>query len=237
VTAPDGRAAIDAVAAAPADVILLDLEMPVMDGIEAAVRVRELERASDRPRAVIIGLSAHHDDATRARCLAAGCDVYLTKPVSRAVLLRTVHDAVTSARVAPSTPVVPVAPQPETPAVGPDDPVAIDPALADSVGQFLGSRRAALDELAAALDAGERGPWRRLAHKLAGSFGLYGFTWAAAACDRMAQQAEHAERAQLTEMLAALRRHLETVDVQCGDAAVTKGDPADGVTRAPARRG
>jgi len=183
---------------------------------------------------VIIGLSAHHDDAPRARCLAAGCDVYLTKPVSRAVLLRTLLDAVTYARAAPS---VPAAPQPVVPEADSGDPVVIDPALADSVGQFLGSRRAALDELAATLGAGERGPLRRLAHKLAGSVGLYGFTWAAAECDRMAQQAEDAERARLTEMLAALRRHLETVDVRCGGVAVTKGDPADGVTRAPARRG
>ena len=101
--------------------------------------------------------------------------------------------------------------------------MAIDPDLAGIVGQFLGSRRAAIDELDAVLVAEERGRLRRLAHRLAGSFGLYGFRWAAHQCHRVEREAEHAERAQLAGMLQALRRHLETVDVQCdGRSALAK---------------
>jgi CheY-like chemotaxis protein len=123
VTAADGHAAIEAATAAAPDVVLLDLEMPVMDGLEAATRLRALERATGRARARIIGFSAHTDEATRARSLAAGCDLYLAKPVSRAVLLRTLWEM---APVHTSA----------TPDPSPNEPVVIDPDLAGIVADF-----------------------------------------------------------------------------------------------------
>lgn len=233
-TAVDGRAALDAAEANVPDVILLDLEMPVMDGVEAAVRIRARERATGRKRSAIISFSAHSDEAVRRRSLQAGCDFYLTKPVSRAVLLRTLLDAVRSAPPAAAEP----APTPGTPEARPDDPVIVDPDLANSLPDFLGSRGAALDELDTVLTAEERGRLRRLAHRLAGSFGLYGFRWAARQCRCVEHDAEQAERTQLAEMLAALRLHLETVDVQCeGRSAVKKGGPVDGGTGSITRGG
>ena len=224
-TAADERAALDTVTAKRPDVILLDLEMPVMDGFEAAARVRALERATGRARSTIIGLSAHHDDAVRRRSLDAGCDAYLTKPVSRATLVQTLRDAVHAATPAPAA-------EEGVDDARPGDPVAIDPGLESLVAEFLGSRGPVLDELESVLASDERGRLRRLAHRLAGSFGLYGFRWAASQCHRVEQDAEHAERAELAGMLLALRTHLATVEVQ-----YDKGESLDGVTRAAARRG
>ncbi|MDQ1288272.1 MAG: two-component system, sensor histidine kinase [Actinomycetota bacterium] len=78
VAVEDGESAVEAAAAEPFDVVLMDLQMPGIDGVEATRRIRE--RSGEGPP-VILALSASTVDADRDRCLAAGMDGFLTKPV------------------------------------------------------------------------------------------------------------------------------------------------------------
>jgi len=84
--AGDGAQAVAAVQAHPVDLVLMDCQMPVMDGYEATRRIR----AADHPsaRLPIIALTAHALAEDRQRCEAAGMDDYLPKPVTADALCR-----------------------------------------------------------------------------------------------------------------------------------------------------
>ena len=95
--ADNGRVGVDCATAAkpPFDLVLMDLQMPVMDGITAT---RELRRLG--VRAPIVALTANAMASDRDLCLAAGCDEFLTKPIDRRRLLQTVAALVQRAAAA-----------------------------------------------------------------------------------------------------------------------------------------
>lgn len=84
-TAANGEEAIQRVGEERFDLVLMDLQMPVMGGIEATERIRALEDTS-QARVPIVGLTANAMQGVREECLAAGMDEFLPKPVKRASL-------------------------------------------------------------------------------------------------------------------------------------------------------
>jgi CheY-like chemotaxis protein len=85
--AEDGQQAIDTTTAAHPDLILMDMQMPGVDGIEATRRIRTL----DLPQPYIIALTANAQKDDRDSCIAAGMDDFMTKPVRKVQLLETLH--------------------------------------------------------------------------------------------------------------------------------------------------
>jgi PAS domain S-box-containing protein len=184
--AVNGRAALQAARRAWPDTVLLDLEMPVMDGHETAMRLRQMEREQAKPRCTIIAISSNDDHAIISRALAAGCDRYLVKPAPRDVLLKMLDAGA----------------------------VLLDPDLRSTLPSFLDSRRKLLDEMPQSLAAGDRARFRYLAHKLHGSFVLYGFGWAAEQCRGMEKDAAAGDADALSRTVAAIRAHLDTVNIK-----------------------
>lgn len=79
--ANDGSQGVTMAAEKKPDLILMDISLPVMDGYEAARRIRESQ--ADIP---IIGLSAHAMEGHKQKAQQAGCDDYITKPINDALL-------------------------------------------------------------------------------------------------------------------------------------------------------
>jgi two-component system sensor histidine kinase/response regulator len=88
-TAHNGADAVAHVKAQAFHLILMDIQMPVLDGFAAAQQIRDFEAASGLPRTPIIALTAHAMQGFRERCLESGMDDYLPKPVDRPRLLST----------------------------------------------------------------------------------------------------------------------------------------------------
>jgi CheY-like chemotaxis protein len=96
--ASTGREALDALARERFDVVLMDVEMPEMDGLAATtVRRRERHRASqhpaeDAPHVPVIAMTAHAMQGDEQRCLACGMDGYVSKPIRAARLFDVIAD-------------------------------------------------------------------------------------------------------------------------------------------------
>src|SRR6185503_19168657 len=132
--AENGREAIDAHEREPFDVVLMDIQMPEMDGIQATTVIRQREGKSGI-RVPIVALTAHAMRGDRERCLAAGMDDYLTKPIRSATLFETLERVARPASRKNGEPNGNVAPDaaPVSPCAPRDDPLldssrAFDPA-------------------------------------------------------------------------------------------------------------
>jgi signal transduction histidine kinase/CheY-like chemotaxis protein len=89
--ARDGRQAVRIMASGSFDVVLMDVQMPEMDGFEATAAIREMEKRTGA-RTPVIAMTAHAMGGYKERCLEAGMDGYVTKPIHREALLQTLEE-------------------------------------------------------------------------------------------------------------------------------------------------
>ena len=87
--AADGKEGIDMAAAQRPDLVLMDIEMPGMSGIEATRRLKAMPETKDIP---VIALSAHDDRKRMSEARAAGCAAYVLKPLNLPVLLGKIQE-------------------------------------------------------------------------------------------------------------------------------------------------
>jgi CheY-like chemotaxis protein/HPt (histidine-containing phosphotransfer) domain-containing protein len=165
----DGKQAFERYLEEEFDVLLLDVEMPEMDGLTVAKRIRELEREKGG-HVAIIALTAHARDEDRERCLAAGMDEFVAKPVEESSLTSAIASAMKSSRpsrgggsVVPSS--GPVFDRARALKRANDDPSL----LAELTGLFLDETPATLRDIEAALASEDYPGVERLSHRLKGA--------------------------------------------------------------------
>jgi PAS domain S-box-containing protein len=207
-TAINGRVALGAAELQWPDVIFMDLDMPVMGGLEAVQQLRAMERDKLVKRCTMVALSSHEDEETRRRALAAGFDRYLTKPVTRDII----HGALLELNVLTLEGAAAAKEMPG--AARRDDPINCDPEVEVVMAQFLKSRRQLIARMSSAMEADDRAEVRRIAHQLAGSFALYGFAWASELSRWIEKNFGDIEPARLQQLAGELRDHLATADIR-----------------------
>jgi CheY-like chemotaxis protein len=88
-TVGDGKGVLAALQREPFDLVLMDVQMPEMDGFEATAAIREAEKSTGR-HVPIIAMTAHALKGDRERCLTAGMDAYVSKPIRASELFETI---------------------------------------------------------------------------------------------------------------------------------------------------
>jgi PAS domain S-box-containing protein len=212
--AENGLLGVKAVAAQRFDVVLMDMMMPVMDGLEATLHIRAAEQASGAARTPIIAMTANAMQGDRERCIAAGMDNYLAKPIKSQELQQMLlhYGAVNSSARA-------FFPEPVPPALL----VAFDYAAALKVadqemveivaGIFLENYPDDLEKMRAALVVGDLDPVLYTAHALKGTLAMFGADPARELAHRIEQQTKHGDPLGLDELLQALGDEIEHLAV------------------------
>jgi two-component system sensor histidine kinase/response regulator len=207
ITVHNGAEAVAAVRREPFDVVLMDVQMPGMDGLEATKLIRKGERGTGR-RLAIIAFTSQARLGDRDACLDAGMDSYLVKPVQTDVLL-TAIDAAASRDVAGSG----LAGESPFDEAGVLDRIENDLGLlAELVKLFGAESRRMLGELRAALHAGDGKAIEILAHTLRGSAANLGGVTAARAALTVELMGREGDLAGADAGLAALERESASLE-------------------------
>ncbi len=219
--ADNGAAALAALQGTPFDLVLMDVQMPGMDGLQATAEWRRREHGTGR-RVPIIALTAHAMKGDRERCLAAGMDAYLSKPFRPQDLWRAVAAAATPAAVV----------RPAAPAVAADLAsaavtsvgTALDvrglmqriggavPLLSEILGLFHDDAPRLMGDMRDALAAGDAGRLARAAHALKGMLGNLSAAPAHRAAARLEERARGGDLAAAAAAFSSLEAELKRLD-------------------------
>jgi two-component system, sensor histidine kinase and response regulator len=209
----NGREAIEALAREDFDLVLMDVQMPEMDGLEATRAIRALEQKTGR-HLPIVAMTAHAMKGDRERCLEAGMDDYLPKPVQKAELFR-VLEAHRPARSAPESGAALVSSN-----LVFDMSVALDrvdgerEVLEEIVRLYLTDVPSRLEEMERALARKDGKRLASAAHSLKGSTGCLGGPRAADAAQRVEELAANADLNHAAQALEQLRLELGRLNAE-----------------------
>jgi CheY-like chemotaxis protein/HPt (histidine-containing phosphotransfer) domain-containing protein len=186
--AANGHEALAAVSAQAFDVAIMDVQMPEMGGFEATAAIRAAESERGTPRLPIIAMTAHAMKGDRERCLAAGMDEYLTKPLDPRRLCALVEE------MAPGGHAMSTGGEPNTMSVEVLARVGGDRALLAEISRlFVEDAPRHLQKIREALDARDGESLRRAAHGLKGAaanFDAEGVVNAARALEEIGRSGE-----------------------------------------------
>ena len=195
--AQNGAEAVAMWSAGQFDLVLMDVQMPVMDGYTATRRIRALEAELGLQPVPVIALTAHALEGARQESRDAGCTAHLTKPVKRAELLAAVQG---------------LARQGTTPAAT-QPPLAVDAMLAPLVPGYLRNRAQDVVRLTDAIEQRDFTVIAEVGHGMKGSGASYGFPAISDIGHRLELAARHGDATAVQELTADLDAYLRPFGV------------------------
>jgi signal transduction histidine kinase/DNA-binding response OmpR family regulator len=232
-TAANGQLAVEAMATRWPDYLLIDMEMPLRDGLSTVRWVREQEAQHRKPRCRVVMMSGNDDPSTAALTIHAGADRFLPKPVTRELLLATLR-ALEAGEAAPSMSGAIISSEPvqtwddpEPPRVAAseftstpqDELVVIDPEWMEVFPGFVRTQRETVQAMGVALAEGKRDDLKFLAHRAAGGLATMGLHWAAKHSRFVERRALDGSPEDLQLRIDALNEHLAKVRFEPGTAS------------------
>jgi len=201
--AENGAMAYEKFTAGHYDLVLMDRQMPVMDGLTATRAIREWEQANHRPPMPIIALTASALKGDQEKFVAAGCTAYLTKPIKQEVLLQTIKEhsvATPPSSKAESSRIDTIL-------------VRVNPRFADLIPAFLQNRRQDVTAILSALDRRDFETVESLGHGMKGAGGSWGFQAITDIGAALEQAGESADTAASHKWVGELSTYLDCVEI------------------------
>ncbi len=186
--ARNGLIALEKFKSGTYDVVLMDVQMPIMDGYSATRRIRQWETENGAAPVPILALTAHALPEEVRKSFDAGCTSHLTKPIRKATLLAAIEEHTMGL-------------------------VRVIPSLAELVPGFLEGRRRDIDAIAAALERSDYDNVRILGHNMKGSGAGYGFNRITEIGASLEQAAGRRAPQAIRERSAELVRYLDRLHV------------------------
>lgn len=197
--AENGESAFEKFRSGEYDVVLMDVQMPVMDGYAATERIREWEREAGKRPTPVLALTAYAHPTEIRRSREAGCTAYLAKPIRKKVLLDALQRYTTRAQAAG-----------RQPASFATSDVQVDARIRVLIPGYLRARGADAQMLRSALERSDYDEIRTLGHKMHGSGAGYGFPELSDLGERLEQAAEKQDRQAIQDAIAKLSQYLES---------------------------
>ena len=203
-TAANGQIAVDMFMRGSYDLVLMDIQMPVMDGYAATKAIRALEKEQGRSPVPILALTANALQSEVQRSLEAGCTAHLTKPIRKARLLEAIHlyfqTAAHSGEPATDLPMEPVV-------------LKVSGEFESLMPGFLEHRRQEVIQITEALNREDFDVIREIGHGLKGAGGTYGIEAISAYGRSMETAAAQKDSSAVREVLGAFGRFLDRLQL------------------------
>lgn len=222
-TASNGLEAVNAFCQTSYDLVFMDIEMPVMDGYEATIKLREWEREHGLKATPIIALTAHAFVRFRKKCMDSGCSDYLTKPVRKNTLIQTIsqhlhfeentengEEYCESVSSATST--------------GGIATITLDQKLKKLVPHFLKNKREDTARMLESIRSANLQELEKQAHTVKGTSWMYGFKELGDTCLKLEQAARKSDLQQAQRILTKIRTYLDTVQIEYSRPDTVKND-------------
>ncbi|KAF0189921.1 MAG: hypothetical protein FD168_219 [Desulfobulbaceae bacterium] len=211
-TAGNGQQAVKAFCAKPCDLILMDIEMPIMDGYEATRKIRQWEQTRHRQPVPIIALTAHAFIRFKKKCLDAGCSDFLTKPIKKSKLIETIATHLKLSDQIQARPDANV-PALRSKAKQNDGNVILDRKIAKLIPRFMINKKQDARQMLETLATGDMEALKQHAHGVKGTSWMYGFTLLGDLCQALEKAAGKSDKVQAEQLIEKITAYLDTVKI------------------------
>ncbi|NQS89822.1 response regulator [Patescibacteria group bacterium] len=201
--AENGKIAIEKFTSKKYDLVLMDIQMPVMDGHSATKAIRKWEREKGVKATPVIALTAHAFKEDMQKSLNAGCTDHITKPIRKQLLLKVIQtyaQAILKKEVSDETPHKKIA-------------VRVSEEIKDLIPGFLAHRTEDVKTLGEKLERGDFQAIQILGHSMKGSGAGYGFDVITDIGGSLEQAAKNKDTQRIQQQIDRLSTYLESLEV------------------------